>query len=99
MALLPFIKKVVKPCIPQPILRRLRTGMAPTPPAIRSEGIQEIDCLGLRWRLDMASSISRSLVRTGIWEPDTTKLVLDFTKPGMQVLSVGANFGYYALLM
>ena len=47
----------------------------------------------------MASSIARSLVRFGVWEPATTKIVLDLVKPGMKVLSVGANFGYYALLM
>jgi FkbM family methyltransferase len=66
---------------------------------VKDEGFQEFECLGLRWRLDMASAISRSMVRTGVWERETTNAVLDLVKPGMRVLAVGANFGYYALLM
>jgi FkbM family methyltransferase len=63
------------------------------------DGIREIECLGLRWRLDMESVISQAIVQDEIWERNTTNLVRDFVKPSMRVLSVGANFGYYALLM
>jgi FkbM family methyltransferase len=69
------------------------------PPRVPREGIQEIERLGLRWRLDMSSYIARQLVEHGVWEKDTTTLVEDLVRPGMQVLAVGANFGYYAILM
>jgi FkbM family methyltransferase len=62
-------------------------------------GMQKIECLGLKWRLDMDSAISRSIARTGVWEPETTRLILDCIKPGMRVLAVGANLGYFTLLM
>ncbi len=93
------IRKLLKRWLPPIIADAARALVNPPPPAVKTSGIQEIECLGLHWRLDMASVISRSLVTTGIWERDTTNLVLDFVKPGMQVLAVGANFGYYALLM
>ena len=67
--------------------------------AEETSGMRECKCLGLRWYLDMSSGISRAMVRNGVWEPETTALVCDFVKPGMQALAVGANFGYYALLM
>jgi FkbM family methyltransferase len=69
------------------------------PPPVESSGVQEFECQGLRWRLDMSSNIAREMVSTGAWERSTTDLVLELVKPGMQALSVGANFGYYALLM
>jgi len=47
----------------------------------------------------MESAIARSIIRTGVWEPDTTRVVLDCVKPGMHVLSIGANIGYFAMLM
>ncbi len=47
----------------------------------------------------MNSCISRSMVESGIWEPETTRLVNDLVKPGMKVLAVGANFGYFAMLI
>lgn len=67
--------------------------------ALPAEGIREFTCLDLRWRLDLSSVITRSMIANGIWERDTTQVVLEYAKPGMQVLSVGANFGYYAMLM
>lgn len=97
------VKKVIRSLVPPIVLdvaRKVRDGLWPERTiSIKNEGIQEIQCLGLRWRLDMASCISRQMVTTGVWEPETTSVVFDFVKAGMKVLAVGANFGYYALLM
>ncbi len=42
--------------------------------------------------------ISRSLIRSGIREPNTVQVIQKIVKPGMTVIDVGANLGYYALL-
>jgi FkbM family methyltransferase len=67
--------------------------------SIPQGGLHEFECLGLRWRLAMDSLVAQTMLATGVWEKDTTDVVLDLVKPGMRVLSVGANFGYFALLM
>ena len=69
------------------------------PPRPKYDGVMEFECQSLTWRLDMRSSIAREMIATGVWEAGTTALVSDLVRPGMQTLSVGANFGYYALLM
>lgn len=38
------------------------------------------------------------LLRQGCWEPDVTRFFLRIVKPGMRVVEVGANVGYYTLL-
>ena len=93
------MKQLLKVWLPPIVVDSARAVLKATPRPVKDEGFQECECLGLRWRLDMASCISRSMVATGVWERDTTNVVLDLVKPGMQVLAVGANFGYYALLM
>ncbi len=62
-------------------------------------GWVEVDRLGFRWRLNMDTYLGSTLVEKGIFEPDTTRLILDIVKPGMCVLDVGANIGYYSLLL
>jgi len=96
------LKRIIGRCMPPILLDVAKAVLRPRPlplSKIKRSGIEEIECQGLRWRLDMTSLISREMVTSGIWEPETTRLVLDFAKPGMHVLSIGANFGYYALLM
>ena len=66
---------------------------------VPSSGWVEVERLGLHWRLEMRSCISQSLVGSGVWEPVTTHLIKDLVNPGMHVLDVGANFGYYTLLL
>jgi len=34
----------------------------------------------------------------GLYEPDTTRVLREFVKPGMTVLDVGANIGYFSLI-
>ncbi|MDR7532774.1 MAG: FkbM family methyltransferase [Armatimonadota bacterium] len=44
-------------------------------------------------------SVAPVLIMDGVWEPDVTQVVLRCVRPGMRVLDVGANFGYFTLLL
>jgi FkbM family methyltransferase len=93
-----MLKRIIKPIVP-PIFISLAKSMRPAAPIIPTSGIREVECQGLKWRLDMSSIIARSMVGKGVWEEDTTRVITDSVMTGMKVLSVGANFGYYACLM
>jgi FkbM family methyltransferase len=43
-------------------------------------------------------SLTPHLLLDGTWEPWITKLFLSLVKPGMQVVEIGSNIGYYSLL-
>lgn len=43
-------------------------------------------------------SLTPHLFLQGYWEPDVTRFFLRLVKPGMRVVEVGANVGYYTLL-
>jgi len=43
--------------------------------------------------------ISPHLILDGFWEPQITNVVLSAVRPGMRVLDIGANVGYYTILM
>jgi FkbM family methyltransferase len=62
-----------------------------------SEGIRNAQCFGLRFELDLADWIQR-LVYLGTYEPLETRIVARFLAPGMTVIDVGANVGYYTAL-
>jgi FkbM family methyltransferase len=91
------LKRLARAWTPPILADALRSALKPAPP--RYDGVVTFACQGLTWRLDARSSIARQMLVTGVWEPATTALVADLVKEGMQTLSVGANFGYYALLM
>ena len=55
--------------------------------------------MGFHWRLLMDRFIDRNIAIEGVFEPVTTRLVQDLVGPGMHVLDVGANIGYYTLLL
>ena len=44
-------------------------------------------------------SISPHLMMDGYWEPRTTETIIDLMRHGMTVIDVGANLGYFTLLM
>jgi len=62
-------------------------------------GWVEVKRMGFYWRLRADSFIGRMIIENGVFEPHTTKIVRDYVKPGMQVLDIGANIGYYTLLL
>jgi FkbM family methyltransferase len=57
------------------------------------------DRLGFKWLLDASQLIDGEILRSTPWEPASTNVVNTFVKPGMTVFDIGANMGYYTLLM
>lgn len=53
---------------------------------------------GLTWHLRTDHYLDRSIILTGAWERKTTQLIKQFVKPGMHILDVGANFGYFTTI-
>lgn len=45
------------------------------------------------------TSLSPHLRRSGYWEPDLTLALMRLLQPGWKCVNVGANYGYFALLM
>lgn len=45
-----------------------------------------------------ANPTTEALYRRGVWEPTTTEATIAALKPGLCVVNVGADLGYYALL-
>ena len=43
-------------------------------------------------------SLTPHLLRQGCWEPDVTRFFVRIVRPGMRIVDVGANVGYYTLL-
>lgn len=84
------------------LIRALRTRLSPAARRARSlptSGWVEVERRGLRWRLLMDRYIDRTIAIESVFEPDTTRLVEEIVRPGMHVLDVGANVGYYTLLL
>jgi FkbM family methyltransferase len=64
----------------------------------RAEGRNvSVKRLGLHWRLSTTSCIERDLLLSGAFESETTNLLRDLVEPGMTVVDVGANIGYFTL--
>jgi FkbM family methyltransferase len=59
----------------------------------------EVRRQGMRWRLCPDHYLDREILRKGCFEKKTTRLVRRIVKPGMRVLDVGANFGYFTTLL
>jgi hypothetical protein len=62
-----------------------------------NEGIRNARVFGLQFELDLGDWIQRSIY-LGTFEPLETRLVAGFLAPGMTVIDVGANVGYYTAL-
>ena len=64
----------------------------------RNEGRNvSVNRVGLHWRLSTSSCIKRDLILSGAFESETTNLLRDLVEPGMTVIDVGANIGYFTL--
>jgi FkbM family methyltransferase len=56
------------------------------------------DLGGASFVCDLEDTISREVCFTGRYEPQETQLALHLLKPGMVVMDVGANWGYFSLI-
>lgn len=76
---------------------RMIAGMLGRPKVLPNAGWMECERQGLKWRLEMEHSIDREIA-LDIFEPGTTRIVKQIVKPGMVVVDVGANLGYYTMM-
>lgn len=53
---------------------------------------------GVRMRLDPNDLVSRVILETGSWEPESTAALLSKLGPGSTFIDVGAHIGYYSLM-
>lgn len=66
---------------------------------LRARGKNTFDILGHKVTvLPTDPGVSRELTVHRVHEPLATRLLLDTLKPGMNVVDIGSNIGYYALL-
>jgi FkbM family methyltransferase len=54
---------------------------------------------GIIWRLDPSQFIDTKMLKDGQFEPESTDWTKRIVKPGMIVMDVGANFGYYTVML
>lgn len=62
-----------------------------------NEGVRSARVFGLQFQLDLSDWIQRKIY-LGTYEPQETRLVTAFLQPGMTVVDIGANVGYYTAL-
>ena len=66
---------------------------------LRHGGVVVRTVQGSRMKLDLSDEgISRELYLTGVHEPNSTRQFREELKPGMTLLEIGANIGYYTLI-
>jgi FkbM family methyltransferase len=56
------------------------------------------DLGGASFACDLSDSIAREVCFTGRYEPQETQIARSLLRPGMQVIDVGANWGYFTLV-
>ena len=52
---------------------------------------------GIKMQLDPYDLVSRKILETGVWEPESIQAVADHLSPGATFMDVGAHIGYYSL--
>jgi len=65
----------------------------------RPKGISLIRANQVELELDRSRHTDREILSRGTFEEDTTKIVEAFVKPGMRWLDIGANIGYFTMLL
>jgi FkbM family methyltransferase len=63
----------------------------------QSQNIVTCAANGFTWQLDTTQFVDREILAKGLFEPESTYWVSQIVKPGMTVLDVGANFGYFTV--
>lgn len=67
--------------------------------SLKPHGVKEIEAVGHRMVVHVHDEgIARQLLIKGIYEEEETHFFLEWLEPGMAVLDIGANFGYFTLL-
>jgi FkbM family methyltransferase len=64
-----------------------------------SRGTQKVNRDNITWFLDTSDHIQWHLFYYGIYEPEETRWIKQYIQPGMVVFDVGANIGYYSVIM
>jgi FkbM family methyltransferase len=67
----------------------------PDNPAAAQPRWTEVRRAGLLWRLDLDRYLDREIEQHGCFETRTTDIVRQWVRPGMKILDVGANIGYF----
>ena len=58
----------------------------------------KVDLQGFTMMLQGDNYLEEKIIKTGSWEPATTEVFRYLVKPGMTVVDIGANIGYFSLL-
>lgn len=67
--------------------------------SLKPHGVKEVEAVGHRMVVHVHDEgIARQLLIKGIYEEEETHFFLEWLQPGMAVLDIGANFGYFTLL-
>lgn len=66
---------------------------------LKPHGETEVECLGHRLLVNAHDEgIARQILVKGIYEAAESRFFMDWLRPGMAVLDIGANFGYFTVL-
>jgi hypothetical protein len=65
----------------------------------RPVGMEPFRTHQIEFELDRNRYIDREILSRGTFEEQTSKLVESFVKPGMRWLDIGANIGYFTMLL
>ena len=61
--------------------------------------MRRIETMGFTLLLHGDNYLEEEILRNGVWEPAATQYMQQTLKPGMVAVDVGANIGYFSLLM
>ena len=60
--------------------------------------MHKVNLHGFTMLLHGDNYLEEKIVKTRCWEPETTQVFRELVKPGMTIVDVGANIGYFTLL-